>query len=231
MKLLKFLLSIFLVLSGCTYNPKVINKDNINLKESMKNFYQTDCLTDVSGEHFQVKLISISKVQFDDESYDTSYTFYRYQILIAPMLDENILLQDIIITPSNELDEYYNLVLEGRNDVQDYQLGIDQLSISEKKGEEELLAYRIDITMSNAGDDYQMKSNISDELFDEYMKELNIKIKYNNQEETINVQYEDTIYIPNFSLENEERKDLVELHESGSTTSIFAPYDDEFILK
>lgn len=228
---LKIFLLLSLLLAGCTQSSEPINKNNENLKESMKNYYKTECKTNVSGEHFEIKVISVSKIPFKDESYDTSYTFYRYQILIAPILNEDILLQDIIITPSEKLNEYFDLAPEGRNNLKDFQLRIDKLDIDKKNGEENLLAYRMDITFSNLGDDYQSKSNVEQELFDQYMKELNIKIKFNNQEEIITVQFDDSIYIPDFSLGNTEREDLVEIHETGGTTSLFAPYDGDFLFE
>ena len=170
-----FILLFSIMCNGCSTEEnkeemRQLSEYNINdLSESMKNFMNEASISSANGEHFEVKLLSIAKIKFDDEQYETSYKFYRYQILVAPKLDENIKLENITFSPSDELVDYYNDVPEGRNSLIDYQLGIENANIKEKVGKENLLAYRLDFTMSNAGDDYQTDSNISNELFDEYM--------------------------------------------------------------
>ena len=171
-------------------------------------------------------MIFETHAHFDDEAYDTSYSFYRYQVLIAPMLNETILLKDITFKPDQHLDEYYASTPMGRNGLKESQFELDKVQFPKKENIDEFVAYQMDFTISNMGDDYLSDSDISPELFDEYMQTLVFTIKYNNSEEMITVKScDELIVIENEKqLENNHRDDIKDLFYSGATRSYFGPY-------
>lgn len=234
----KLLIVLLLLLTvGCTKNdlpPAKITADNPQITPSLKAFYDLPTATYVCGEHFQIKMLPIYSVKFADPAYDTAYTEYRYQVLIAPLLDEAILLQDVITEPSESLKAYFAQDAPGRASFADMaQMHFDEVHYPQKEGVADLIAYRFDFYVSNLGDVTQTAAAISDEAFDEGMKTLTFHIKFNNQAETITV----TSAEPIIKVKTKEevtalnRADLLELYEKGGTNSFFAPYQNEFIFE
>lgn len=208
-----------------------LDQNDPSLSESMQNYYHTEAIAEAKGEHFQAKLISCVEVVFDDPSYDTSYSFYRYQVLIAPLNDERMAFQDMIISVDESLEEYYSHRYGGRNSLAESQFYLSRLDYPVKTTKEELVAYRGDFTISNMGDDIQSQWNIEEDVFDEAMKTLRLVIQFNHTSEIIELKLEDEI--PAIDSEDKallSREDLHDLYHDGGAGSFFAPYDDEFLI-
>lgn len=232
-KILSILICLAFIFGGCDFNYKneMLSLENLSLSTSMENFFKDESISYTIGKNFQFKILSIAKVDFNKAGFDTSYSFYRYQLLIAPLYDMPIDINNITFGVNENLVDYYKEVPIGRTGLEDQQLDINEIDIPPKNRIEDLIAYRMDFTISNLGDDIQKSANLSSSEFDELMRSLVITVEYNNKIETTAICYKGEIldYSQDKDYIEKNRPDLVELLENGTTSSFFAPYQGEFV--
>lgn len=203
---------IMLLLACCCACTKtegeIINSNDTLLSESMKNFFADDVTSYVQGEHFQAKIISIAKVQYDD-----SY-LYQYQITVAPLRDEKVDIKSFEMSLNDEMKGYF--------DFEDIYLGFsfpmfEDFDIPVKEGKESIVAYRFDKTLNNLNNQTQKEAGFSDAYFDKAVTTIYITIKSNYGEETIIVPFTDELLVIDEESDlPENREDLRQLFQSGS---------------
>lgn len=178
-KVLLASLVLAIILCGCK-KGELIDANDQELTESMKNFFSAEYDDYVKGEHFQVKLLSLAKVYYEDK------VIYKYSIAIAPMLDEKMDIYSFSLSLDDEIQKYYQdggLTSYDRFAVQLYEKG----DLPVKSGKTEMVAYRIEISLDNITNKNQNEYGYTEEEFDKLVSRLNITIKYNHRKEAITV--------------------------------------------
>lgn len=238
-KLIKNHLLIIVVISillcSCSTAEKVeLSVDTPGLKSSMIDFFEADDQGYVKGEAFQAKMISCDKVIFDAEDYDTSYTHYVYQLVLAPVTNERIKIKNIHFSVNSpNLVDYFK---ENQNKLGRRGLFNETTQIGESfsdylgnwKDETQMVANLYYFYVDNMGDDWQSEAEISSKEFDEGMKELVITIDYNHTSETLLLKYNGELITISEKSQVEEigREEIVELYYEGRTNCGFIPFEN-----
>lgn len=224
-----------IILSSClkkTVEKTELTANTPNLRDSMSDFFQTEDQGYVKGDAFQAKFISCDKIIFAPENYKTSYVFYRYRLVIAPVTNEPVHIKKIHFSVNSEiLEDYYrNYRNNGRTGLFDESVQIGEISpdiFEAWEDESQMIANEFDFTVDNMGDDLQAQANISSQAFDEGMQELKITIYYNQTSETIILKYTGELAVISDVDEAVKlnRPDITELLTEGRSTSWMFPFE------
>lgn len=216
----------FLLLACTPKQLKLIDSNNPDLTESMKNFFQADADTYVKGEHFQVKILDVSKVFYDAPYYGESY-IYRYQIVIAPLYEEMIHIKKFSFSLDQKLVDYYKQE-PGYMTFDSFIIPyFEDFEIPVKYDSNEFVAYYFDKALGNMGN-ARVKNNFSEEEYEKGMSTLYVTIVCSNMEETIPVEYVGQIHTyDRYEDIPEDREDLKALYLDGSCRETAGPYEKE----
>ena len=226
MKKLVVVLLGLLLITGCSNAGVPLDKNDPVLSDSMKNYFSEDLSSEIVGRHFRAKIVSVVKLDFGDRA------GYSYQILLAPVNDENIKLKSVTISCNKLLEKFYDKQ-PSINGSQTPWLGTEFDSFDMSYGpmyenKEDLPAF-----MAGAvGLDYyeqQKEFNYSDAEFDELMKTVRLTVKWNLfDRETLVLTYDGEIETANGNYELlKNREDLqADLYGEGSISHL-RYYDGE----
>ena len=139
------------------------------LNERMQAYFQADAIAVARSAHFEAKLLKSIK------SKNTTSTVYHYQIVVAPCTDKPLRSFTFLSYPSDALKSYFQ---------HEYAANDMGGSPSEHAVYENIdsvdkinpIDYRL--SWSNLGDHVQQQAGISEEEFDERMKEIHIQVFY-----------------------------------------------------
>lgn len=195
-KVLSFIILIMILLCcvSCSKSNscKVIDKNSENLTSSMRDFFDTTSTSYGESTNFMAKIISFDKVPFKDSITGDTY-IYRALVIIAPRCDKEIKLDYFTFSLSDQAEKYYSQFPH----LASYSLFNLPIYSSESlpiiNGIDDAQAYYFNLTFDNAGKENQSSYGLSEEEFDEMIKELNITIKYKGGEDTIKIDYLDEI--------------------------------------
>lgn len=227
------LFGICMLICSCTdtlKNKVELNGDMTNLKSSMIDFFDAEDQGFVKGETFQAKMLSCYKVLFNSDEYDTSYAKYRYQLVIAPVTNEPVRINNIHFSLNSPrlIDYYKEHQNNGRNGLFDEQIGeLTPDAFEYWQDETQMIANQFDFTISNMGDDWQSEAGIPNQEFDQGLTELLITIDYNNTSETLLLKYSNEL-VTISSLEQVDslnRIDIEELYFTGTTRDSMYPFE------
>lgn len=186
-KLLLVTLALLVILFGCKKSEVIDNNDQ-DLTDTMKNFFAAKYDDYVKGDHFQVKLLSLAKVYYEDK------VIYKYSIVIAPMLDERMNIYGFSLSLDDEAQKYYQE--GGLTSYDSFAIQIyDKGDLPVKSGKDDMHAYRIETYLDNRNNETQKDYGYTEEDFDSLLSKINVTIKYNNKKETLSVSAHDIIVV------------------------------------
>ena len=205
------MIALFLMIGCSQSNCELVEHNDPNLNESMKNFYQDDVKSHVVGENFEAKIIAFDKVLKHDKNHG-DIVEYKAIITVAPLCNQKIDIKDFKFSLSEEATKYY--------DAYPHMTGDDLLPLVKfgdgttlkVTGINDMQAYRFDLLFDNAGTKNQLASNYSDEEFDEMVKDIKLIVYFDNDKEELNLSYADEInYYQNIDEIPNDRQDLKDL--------------------
>lgn len=217
---------LLLFLGACSLNREYakIDPSDPDLTLSMKNYFASESRSHAEGEDFEAKIISFDKMAYDNQEYGDSY-LYKVVLAIAPRYDKEIAIESFSFSLSDKAEEYfknYPHMASGAMFEVEY---FDSFELDKFSGAKDMEAFCFNLTFDNASNENQKAYGLSDEEFDEMIKELNIVINYNHTSEKITINYPDKINIYRTIDEvPEDRKDLKEMMTKGEDPSPAASY-------
>ena len=214
------LLIFLLLLEGCkSVNP--IDQSDPSLTESMRNYFDANCISEFEGEHFQAKLLSLAKLYYEDT------IIYKYSFVVAPRLDEKMDIYSFTLSLNDEAKNYYQQYGFTKYDVY-FSSFFDKGDIPIKYNKETLVAYRFEIQIDNINNEVQKECGYNDQQFDRLVSELYITINFNHKKETLELKANDLLVIKSENDVPSGRIDLLSYLNSGTFKEpFFGPYDSK----
>lgn len=208
MKKILVLLFSLLIMTGCNKNYVRLEKDDPELHQSLKNYFSEDLGNETVGQHFRGSIASVVRINWEDRA------TYRYQILLAPVNDENIKYRSITVSCNSELDKYYDKQPDLNGSMTPW-LGkdFDFFDISSHEMIEEKSKLPAWIIDASALDYYEQQAEFgySDDEFSELMKTVQVKIKWNLfDSETLTLTYDGQVETANDNWELLEKREDIE---------------------
>ena len=227
--LVLFVLCLSLLACSAKDTCEVIDKEDPKLSVSMRHFYDDPATSYKESAHFMAKIVSLDKVPISDEVMGEAYA-YEMVVVIAPRCDEKLKLESFTFDLSEKAKEYYSnfphlasysifgLEIYGSTD-------LPWINTSE-----DAKAYRFNLTFDNAGNKNQSDYGLSDEDFDDMIREVNIVVDSSKGKEEIKINYLDELNFYQSEAEiPESRSDLKALINGTDKGFIVASLYDELI--
>ena len=191
--ILVVMMAIFLMV-GCNENKcELINHDDPNLSESMKNYYKDEVKTHAIGDKFEAKIIAFDKVLKHDNNHGDRIE-YKAIVTVAPHCNRKINIKDFKFSLSEEASRYYAEYPHMTGDDLLPLIKFGDGNEFKVTGINDMQAYRFDLLFDNAGTKNQLASNYSDEEFDEMVKNIRVTISFDGgEEEELGLSYIDEI--------------------------------------
>ncbi|MBR0229944.1 MAG: hypothetical protein IJL94_01000 [Erysipelotrichaceae bacterium] len=158
------------LLTGCTQNAKRLDDPSIlSLDESMKNFFSETELPVTYGKHWQAKVAQIIKVKTETSDY------YLYYVLLAPIYKERLALTSVEFMPNDYLRKEYRTSKYPPNN-ESLIFDFDGAYLMDEMNYK-YYAMRAEFCFTNINNSYQQEKGVTDEQFEEYMRNLSIAVK------------------------------------------------------
>ena len=225
-KLICICLLVFL--GACSLNREYtkIDPSDPDLTHSMKNYFASESRSQADGEDFEAKIISFDKVAYDMPEYGDSY-LYKIVLAIAPRYDKEIAIDSFSFSLSDKAEAYFKNYPHMASHAMFEVKYFESFELDKFSGAKDAEAFCFNLTFDNASNENQKAYGLSDEEFDEMIKELNIVINYNHTSEKITINYPDKINIYRTLDEvPKDRTDLKEMMTKGEDPSPAASYLD-----
>lgn len=181
-RILKFvlyiLISLFILSCNSNKNYEIIDKYNHNISQSMKDFFSADGNSTLSNS-FQSNFCNLTKVKFIDDEDLVEYTFFIYDIIIAPRTLKPISIESIKVLPTGVAFEYLTHDFNnGRSNLSDWQRFAENLDFPLWTEIQDFTAYRLLVTYNDLGSDTMTYFGINEEDLEPGMLEIKLRIKY-----------------------------------------------------
>ena len=135
------LLIFLLLLEGCkSVNP--IDQSDPSLTESMRNYFDANCISESEGEHFQAKLLSLAKLYYEDT------IIYKYSFVVAPRLNEKMDIYSFTLSLNDEAKNYYQQYGFTKYDMYMIKM-FEKGDIPKASGKQDMHAYRFEVLIDN----------------------------------------------------------------------------------
>ena len=220
------------LLTGCKRSAKRFDDNSVvYMDESISNFLAETELQTYYGEHWQVKIDKVIKVETD------SMNYYLYTLLIAPIYQERLALASIECEPCEYIEKTYSKqnymwgeYFNNNKDHSLYDLSDDSYLMDELNFKHQAL--RAELCLTNISNVYQKNMGLDDARFDEYMRDIVITIKCDfMKKDRINVHYDGEIaavsdYTSNLYRDNAAVRHIMD--GDGYPGRRVAPFKDEF---
>lgn len=192
-------LAIILLLSivACTKTTDYpdLDKTISNLSPSMKAFLLLDKEL-ASSQSFQAVFNDLTKVKYHDTANSVEYTYYVYEIYLAPRTSRPLSLESVTVSPSGTAYDYltrdYN---NGRSNLQDWQGFAEKLDFPKWSGVYDFSAYRLILTYNDLGNDIMASYGVDEAELDSGMQKIKLRIKYDGGYDEIILNYEESPHV------------------------------------
>ncbi len=228
-RMLIFIMALSL-LTGCQQKAKRLDDPTIGYTdESITNFLEETQLQTFYGDHWQVKIDRIIKVE------TTEVNFYLYTILIAPIYQERLALSSLEFKPCEYIDKTYPARNYGKywnsnNDYVFYDLSNSSFLMDEQNLKH--FAVRAELCLTNINNQYQQEMKIDDKQFDDYMRDAVITVKCDYmKKDVIRIHYDGEIaVVSDYTSDLYEKKAAVRsiIDGSGYPGKRTVPFKDEY---
>lgn len=224
-KLIMLLFS--LILFACTplKDYPELSLETKNIADTMVNYFNLDT-ENFKGSVFQAKSLDIIAVPFPLENSDV--THYRLNLIIAPITEMPFEIKSISVRPViKEVYDYFKLndTITGYGDLNDWNYVASKLAdFSFPLENNRFTAYQYHTTFNNRVISMLEKYSMSTQLIEQGLKELEIVIKYNNSTDIIKISNISLKRIESLQDIDSNRTDILELINTGSTSSFLAPF-------
>jgi hypothetical protein len=166
-----------------------LDKNISDLSPSMKAFFKIE-REPAAGKSFQAIFRDLTKVKGYEEGSSTEYTYYVYEILIAPRTSRPVSIESITVSPTGEIYGYLNRDLNnGRSNLKDWQGFSDKLDFPKWSVISDFTAYRLLITYSDLGNDSMASYGMDPDKLDHGMENVILRIKYDGGEDELNLSF------------------------------------------
>lgn len=159
----------FTVLGCQQEQERMLTSHTPMLNERMQAYFQADAIAMARSAHFEAKLLKSVKTK------RVGSTVYHYQIVIAPCTDKRLRSFTFLVYPSDALKSYF------RNDYGANDMGgspSEHAIYEDIDAVDKINPIECRLSWSNLGDQVQQRAGISEEAFDEGMKEIHIQVFY-----------------------------------------------------
>jgi len=166
-----------------------LDKNISDLSPSMKAFFKIE-REPAAGKSFQAIFRDLTKVKGYEEGSSTEYTYYVYEILIAPRTSRPVSIESITVSPTGEAYKYLTSDLNnGRSSLKDWQGFAEKLDFPMWTGISDFTAYRLFITYSDLGNDSMASYGMDPDKLDHGMENVILRIKYDGGEDELNLSF------------------------------------------
>ncbi|MBS3990636.1 MAG: hypothetical protein KGZ51_01060 [Erysipelothrix sp.] len=206
-------------------NYPQLSLETKNIADTMANYFNLDT-ENFKGSVFQAKALDIIAVPFPLEN--SEVTHYIIDLIIAPITEMPFEIKSISVRPVNQdVYDYFTLIdmTSGYGNLDDWNFVASRLTDFKFPLENNrFTAYQYNATFNNRGISMLEKHSMSLQLVEEGLKEFEIVIKYNNSTDIIKVSNISLTRIQSLEDVDPNRTDILELINTGSTSSFLAPF-------
>lgn len=216
-----------ILLAGCgntSSAAETLSPDDESLTVSMRKYFEAEDNGYAMGKLFSAKILSCVKIKYNDPAFGPE-TIYKYEILIAPRLDQPMDKVQVKVFPTNGVYEHFE-VLSKKGDSerainlkQGFILEYPGLGIEHKR---DLIAFKYDFYMSNFGDEAMQEAGIGEEEMDKGMTNLSLEVFCDGKTDIMPLSYGPNLEVverPEDELALQDRS-IYELVTQGRTSSV-----------
>lgn len=155
----------------------------------MKAFFNIE-REPAASKSFQAIFCDLTKVKGYEEWSSTEYTYYVYEILIAPRTSRPVSIESVTVSPSGKAYDYLNRDFKnGLSSLRDWQGFVEKLDFPEWSRISDFSAYRLLLTYSDLGNDSMASYGIDAAELDSGMQRIKLRIKYDGGEDKLILNY------------------------------------------